>query len=227
MIIVEHLWKRYHGEKESDWVLKDINLTIPSDVSVGLVGKNGAGKSTFLRLIGGMDTPERGSVTRNCLISWPIGLSGGFQGSMTGRQNVMFVARIHGGEHNLKQIVKFVEEFAEIGKAFDRPVRTYSSGMRSRLAFGMSLAFDFDVYLSDEATAVGDAAFKEKAKKAFMERVGKASLIMVSHSEGILRDLCQAGIWLDNGHAYWFDDINDALEAYKESRNRKVEIESN
>lgn len=221
MIKVTNLWKRYHGEKDNDWVLKNINLTIPTGTSVGLIGKNGAGKSTFLRLIGGMDSPDRGEIERNCSVSWPIGLSGGFQASMTGRQNVMFVARIHGGGHDMKKIVAFVEEFAEIGKAFDHPVRTYSSGMRSRLAFGLSLAFEFDVYLSDEATAVGDAAFKEKATKAFHDRVGKASLIMVSHSEGILKDLCQAGIWLHKGEAIWFDDINEALLAYKESRNSK------
>jgi len=221
MIKITNLWKRYHGEKDSDWVLKDINLTIPTGTSVGLVGKNGAGKSTLLSLIGGMDSPEKGQIERNCSVSWPIGLSGGFQASMTGRQNVMFVARIHGSAHDMKKIVAFVEEFAEIGNAFDRPVRTYSSGMRSRLAFGLSLAFDFDVYLSDEATAVGDAAFKEKATKAFHDRVGKASLIMVSHSEGILRDLCDAGIWLHKGEAIWFDDVNDALLAYKESRSVK------
>jgi len=223
MIQVTNLWKRYHGEKENDWVLKNVNLTIPTGLSVGLVGKNGAGKSTLLRLIGGMDSPERGEVKRSCSVSWPIGLSGGFQGSMTGRQNVMFVARIHGGEHNMKKIVAFVEEFAEIGKAFDHPVRTYSTGMRSRLAFGLSLAFDFDVYLSDEATAVGDAAFKEKATKAFQDRVEQASLIMVSHAEGILKDLCQAGIWLHNGEAHWYDDVNDALSAYKESRTKPKE----
>ncbi len=221
MIVVKNLWKRYHGEKDSDWVLKDINLTIPSNISVGLIGQNGAGKSTLLNLIGGMDSPEKGTIERNCSVSWPIGLSGGFQGSMTGRQNVMFVARIYGGAQNMKQIIAFVEEFAEIGKAFDHPVRTYSSGMRSRLAFGLSLAFDFDVYLSDEATAVGDAKFKEKATKAFKDRVGKASLIMVSHAEGILKDLCQAGIWLHQGEAFWFDDINEALLAYKESRDAK------
>lgn len=218
MIKVEGLWKRYHGEKVNDWVLKDINLTIPSGVSVGLIGQNGAGKSTFLRLIGGMDSPERGTIERHCSVSWPIGLSGGFQGSMTGRQNVMFVARIHGGTKNMKKIIAFVEDFAEIGKAFDHPVRTYSSGMRSRLAFGLSLAFDFDVYLSDEATAVGDASFKKKATKAFKDRVGKASLIMVSHAEGILKELCQAGIWLHEGQALWYDNINDALDAYKASR---------
>lgn len=220
MIKVQNLWKKYHGEVQNDWVLENINLTIPTGTSVGLIGPNGAGKSTLLRLIGGMDTPERGSISRDCSVSWPIGLSGGFQGAMTGRQNVMFVARIHGGAKSIKQIVAFVEDFAEIGKAFDRPVRTYSSGMKSRLAFGMSLAIDFDVYLSDEATAVGDTAFKAKAKKAFQDRVGRSSLIMVSHSEGILKDLCQSGILLHQKQAIWFEDIHDALTAYKESQKK-------
>lgn len=218
MIEIKNLWKRYHNYHHSDWVLKDLNITIPRNVSVGLVGRNGAGKSTLLKLIGGMDAPDRGEIIKHCSVSWPIGLSGGFQSNMTGRQNVKFVARIHGGnEQQVEEIIKRVEDFAEIGKAFDEPVKTYSSGMRSRLNFGLSLSFDFDVYLSDEATAVGDKIFKEKATKAFKERVGQASLIMVSHSEGILRDLCQSGIWLNQGEALWFDKIDDAINAYHNS----------
>lgn len=215
MIEAVGVYKRYRHHRTRDWVLKDLSFTIPTGLSVGLVGANGAGKSTLLRLIGGMDTPDRGEIIRNCRVSWPIGLGGGFQGSMTGRQNVTFVARIHGNEHEMEKIIHYVQEFAEIGKAFDQPVKTYSSGMRARLAFGLSLAFDFDVYLSDEATAVGDAVFKEKAKKAFTDKVGQSSLIMVSHSEGILRDLCQAGIWLRKGQAIWYDDINDAITEYR------------
>ena len=217
MIEVRNVYKRYHNHHGSDWVLKDIDFALPRGLSVGVVGRNGAGKSTLLRLSGGMDYPDRGEIVRNCRVSWPIGLAGGFQGSMTGRQNVKFVARIHGGGSSIDDVIRFVEDFAEIGKAFDEPVKTYSTGMRSRLAFGMSLAFNFDVYLSDEATAVGDRAFKHKAKKAFKERVSRSSLVMVSHQEGILKDLCQAGIWLENGEATWFDDINDALTAYRES----------
>lgn len=217
MIKIEGLYKRYHNHHGSDWVLRDINIEIPTSVSVGLIGRNGAGKSTLLRLIAGMDTPDKGKVIRDCKVSWPIGISGGFQGNMTGRQNVKFVARIHGYKENINELINKVEEFAEIGKAFDEPVKTYSSGMRSRLAFGLSLAFDFDVYLSDEATAVGDKVFKQKASKAFKERVGKASLIIVSHAEGILKDLCQAGIWVHEGQAIWFDDIKEALAAYHEA----------
>ena len=216
MIRVNNLYKRYNSRDgfENNWVLENINLIIPKNISVGLVGRNGAGKSTLLRLIAGMDSPERGTVERHCRVSWPIGLSGGFQSSMTGRQNVKFVARVHGGGMNVQRIIDAVEDFAEIGDAFDRPIKSYSSGMRARLNFGLSLAFDFDVYLSDEATAVGDRAFREKASKAFKDKVGQSSLIIVSHSEGILKELCQAGIYLKNGQAHWYDDINDAIAAY-------------
>lgn len=216
MIKIENLYKRYHEHHLSDWILKGINLEIPSNMSVGVVGRNGAGKSTLLRLIAGMDMPDKGRVIRNCRVSWPIGLQGGFQGQMTGRQNVKFVTRVH-GYNNLHEIITKVEDFAEIGEYFDEPVRTYSSGMRARLAFGLSLAFDFDVYLSDEATSVGDMEFKKKASEAFKKRVGQSSLVIVSHAEGILKELCQAGIWVDDGKAIWFDDINDALQAYHDS----------
>ena len=219
MIEISNLYKRYHNHHGSDWVLKDINLSIPKNVSVGLIGRNGAGKSTLLRLIGGMDSPDKGTIRRRCKVSWPIGLGGGFQGSMTGRQNVKFVARVHNYGKKTDEIIQKVEAFAEIGDAFDEPVKTYSSGMRARLQFGLSLAFDFDVYLSDEATAVGDRAFKAKAKQAFADRVSKASLIMVSHSEGILKDMCQAGVFLDKGEAVWYDDIKDAIKAYHEAYN--------
>tara|TARA_R110001583_G_scaffold127562_1_gene279201 strand:+ start:1984 stop:2640 length:657 start_codon:yes stop_codon:yes gene_type:complete len=217
VIEVKNIYKRYHNHHGSDWVLRDINFRVPSGISVGLIGRNGAGKSTLLRLIGGMDAPDRGEIIRNCRVSWPIGLSGGFQGSMTGRQNVKFVARIHGDNSDIKQIIRFVEDFAEIGPAFDEPVKTYSSGMKSRLSFGLSLAFNFDIYLSDEATAVGDKAFKKKAQQAFQDRVGQAGLIMVSHSEGILKNLCQAGIFLDKGSATWFDSMDEAINAYHKS----------
>lgn len=215
MIEVKNLYKRYHNHHGSDWVLKDINLTFPKNVSVGLIGANGAGKSTLLKLIAGMDTPERGEVIRHSRVSWPVGLSGGMQGNMTGRQNVKFVARAQGsGPDDVKRVIQFVEDFAEIGDAFDEPIRTYSSGMRSRISFGLSLAFNFDVYISDEATAVGDRAFKAKAKELFESKVGQASIIMVSHSEGILRDLCQAGVYLKQGQAIWYDDVNEAIDAY-------------
>ena len=214
MITVRNLYKRYHRHHNDQWVLEDINFTIPHGVSVGFVGRNGAGKSTLLRIIAGMDTPSRGEVERHCRMSWPIGLGGGLQGSLTGRQNAKFVARIHGGDAKVPEVIRFVQEFAEIGEAFDKPVRAYSSGMRARLNFGLSLAFDFDVYISDEATAVGDRAFRAKASKAFKDKVGQASLLMVSHQEGILKELCQAGVYVHDGRATWYDDVHDAIAAY-------------
>jgi capsular polysaccharide transport system ATP-binding protein len=220
MIQFKGVSKKYKHRLGSKWVLNDINFTIPKGVSVGLIGKNGAGKSTLLQLLGGMDVPDKGEIIRDCSMSWPIGLKGGFQPSMTGRQNVKFVSRVHGFESKLPEIIEYVKEFSELGTSFDEPIKTYSSGMRSRLAFGLSLAFDFDVYLSDEATAVGDKSFKAKAQKAFEDKVGKATLIMVSHSEGILKKLCTSGIFLRDGRAYWFDDINEAINEY----HRSIEI---
>lgn len=218
MIIVDDVHKRYltdHGPGK--WILRGVSFTIPSNVNVGLVGRNGAGKSTLLRLIGGTDTPNRGRIERQCRVSWPMGFGGGLQGSLSGRQNAKFVCRIHGHEHDMADRIAFIEDFAQIGSSFDEPVKTYSSGMKSRLQFAMSMAFDFDVYISDEITATGDAAFKNKALTAFKQLVDRAGLIMVSHSEGTLRQFCSAGIWLHEGQAHWFDDIGDALKHYKES----------
>lgn len=224
MIAIEHLYKRYHGPYGGGWVLKDINITIPTNVSIGLIGRNGAGKSTLLRLIGGMDHPDRGVIKSDARISWPIGLSGGFKGSMTGRQNVKFVARIHGIKKNLHEFISKVEDFAELGHQFDKPVSTYSSGMRARLNFGLSLTFDFDVYLSDEATSVGDRSFKQKAKDAFQQRMNTSSIIMAAHSESILKDLCQSGVVLEKGNAVWFDSIHDAIGAYHKISEGKADI---
>lgn len=216
MIVVDDIYKRYRTDQgPGKWVLEGVSFTIPPKLNVGLVGRNGAGKSTLLSIIGGVDQPSRGVVDRQCRVSWPMGFGGGLQGSMTGRQNAKFVCRIHGQESLIPEKLEYVQEFAEIGEAFDDPVKTYSSGMKARLQFALSLAFDFDVYISDEITAVGDAAFKKKTSKAFADLVGKSSIIMVSHGEGTLREFCEAGIWIHDGKAYWFDKIADALDAYK------------
>jgi capsular polysaccharide transport system ATP-binding protein len=218
MIIVEDVHKRYqtdHGPGK--WILQGVTFTIPRNLSVGLIGANGAGKSTLLRIIGGVDQPNKGRVERQCRVSWPMGFGGGLQGSLTGRQNAKFVSRIHGHEKDMLERIAFIQDFAEIGEAFDEPIKTYSSGMKSRLQFGLSLAFDFDVYISDEVTSTGDAAFKKKAADAFKKLADHASLIMVSHGESTLRQFCKAGIWIHDGKAHWFDQVDDALKAYKDS----------
>jgi capsular polysaccharide transport system ATP-binding protein len=226
MIIVENVHKRYqtpHGM--GPWVLRGINLTIPAKVSVGLIGRNGAGKSTLLRLIGGTDQPDIGRIERRCRVSWRMGRGGLIAGPLTGRQNTKFVCRIMGHEDDIPDRVAFVEDFTELGAAFDEPLYTYSAGMRSRLQFALTLAFDFDVYISDESISAGDAAFKSKAKAAFKQLAGRASIIMVAHGAARLRQFCQAGIWLNEGKAHWFDDVEDAISAYKETLPNKDDLE--
>lgn len=218
MIEIRDVHKRYqtdHGV--GPWVLRGVNLTIPPKTNVGLIGRNGAGKSTLLRLIGGVDQPTRGEVKRHCSVSWPMGFGGGLQGTLTGRQNAKFICRIYSREAEMAERLERIQAFAEIGSYFDEPVKTYSSGMKSRLQFGLSLAFDFDIYISDEVTAAGDTVFKAKATKAFKGLTDKAGLIMVSHGAGTLKKFCTAGIWLHEGQAHWFDRIDDALQAYEDS----------
>jgi capsular polysaccharide transport system ATP-binding protein len=218
MIVLEDVHKRYRTPQGvGKWVLKGITLTIPKQCNVGLIGANGAGKSTLLRLIGGTDEPSKGRVERRCRVSWPLGLSGAQQRSMTGRQNAKFVCRLYGRNEDMNDRLAFIHDFCELGEAFYEPVRNYSSGMRARLNFAISMAFDFEVYLVDELTAVGDFAFKKKARQAFKKLADRASVIMASHNEKVLMKFCSAGVWLHRGQAHWFDDVSDAMECYKES----------
>ncbi|HAL1514768.1 TPA: ABC transporter ATP-binding protein, partial [Escherichia coli] len=196
-------------------IFKDLNIAFPSDKSIALLGRNGAGKSTLLRVIGGIDRPDKGTVITDKTISWPVGLSGGFQGSLTGRENVKFVARLYSKANELKNKIEFVEEFSELGKYFDMPIKTYSSGMRSRLGFGLSMAFNFDYYLVDEITAVGDARFKEKCAKLFKAKHSEFNFIMVSHSLHSLKEFCDVAIYLGrNNMVYYFDDVDYAIKQY-------------
>ena len=217
MILIENVHKRYMTEHGvGKWVLRDINLIIPPRQNVGLIGGNGAGKSTLLRIICGADYPTKGRIERRCRVSWPLG-QGGLEGTLSGRQNAKFVCRVHGHKDDINDRLNFINDFAELGDAFDDPIQTYSTGMRSRLQFALSLAFNFDVFISDEVTAAGDANFKKKAADAFKNIVSQSSLIMVSHNELELKEFCQSGILINDGHAYWFDHLDDAFYAYKDS----------
>ncbi|MBX3670093.1 MAG: ABC transporter ATP-binding protein [Rhodocyclaceae bacterium] len=216
MIIVQDVYKRYmtdHGVGK--WVLQGIDLTIPPSRNIALIGVNGAGKSTLLRIIGGMDFPTRGRVERQSRVSWPVG-QGGLEPTLTGRQNAKFVCRIHGHKDELRERVEFIQDFSELGEAFDEPVQTYSNGMRSRLQFSLSMAFKFDVYISDEVTAAGDANFRRKAADAFRSVAAGASVIMVSHDEATLKQFCQSAVWIHKGRASWFEDLDEGLRAYRE-----------
>ncbi len=217
MIVLENVTKFFKTKKGKKYILKNVSMTIPEGVNVGILGVNGAGKSTFLRILGGIDFPNSGKVMSSKTFSWPLGLAGGFQGSMTGKQNVRFVARIFGkNEEEIKEIIEFVKDFSELGDYFDMPIKTYSSGMKSRLNFGLSLAFDFDYILIDETLSVGDSRFKKKSKEALMKKIEKSNVLMVSHSMSDLKNICDVGIVLNNGKISYFNDINDAINVYKE-----------
>jgi capsular polysaccharide transport system ATP-binding protein len=216
MIELRHITKSYPTPHGRRYVFRDLTFRFPDDVSIGLIGPNGAGKSTLMRLLGGIDAPDRGSVFSDVSISWPVGLSGGMQGALSGRDNVRFVCRMYGATGAaMRQKVRFVEDFAEIGEYFDLPVKSYSSGMRSRLAFGLSMAFDFDYYLIDELMAVGDAQFKAKSQKVFQSRLESANLILVSHSMPDIRQLCDVVVLVRAGTATLYEDVEEGIVAYQ------------
>ncbi|WOI81100.1 ABC transporter ATP-binding protein [Citrobacter braakii] len=215
MIRIENLSKSFKTTNGRHYVFKNLNIYIPPHKSVALIGRNGAGKSTLLRMIGGIDRPDEGTIQTDRTISWPVGLSGGFQGSLTGRDNVKFVARLYATSDQIKEKVAFVESFAELGKYFDMPIKTYSSGMKSRLGFGLSMAFKFDYYLVDEVTAVGDAKFKRKCANLFKEKHDTSNFIMVSHSLNSLKTFCDVAIFIGrNNQVTYYDTVSEAVEMY-------------
>ena len=215
MIELRNVTKSYLTTGGRKFVFKDLSLIIPENRNIGLIGRNGAGKSTLMRLLGGLDVPDSGRVLTDKTISWPVGLAGGFQGSLTGRQNAKFVCRLYGAEGDeMRRVVKYVELFADIGNYFDQPVRMYSSGMRARVAFGLSLAFDFDYYLVDEAMSVGDAQFRKKASTAFREKLGRANMILVSHGMSQIREFCDMVLLVNDGKVQVFEDIELGIAQY-------------
>lgn len=217
MIKLDNLTKFYplsNGDKH--FVFREFTFTFPDDCSIGLIGRNGAGKSTLMRLLSGADIPNAGKVITDKKISWPVGLAGGFQHALSARDNVKFVARVYGyrGEA-LEEKVRYIEEFAEIGKYFDEPMNTYSSGMRSRIGFGLSMAFDFDYYLIDEAGAVGDAKFKQKSDAIYKEKLSNSKVIMVSHNMSEIEQWCDKVILVNYGTATVYNDVKEGIEMYK------------
>lgn len=212
LIKFEHTSKFYKVDGRKKLILGNVTTQFESGYSYGLLGVNGAGKSTTLRLIAGNELPNSGRIRRNVRISWPMGFGGGFHPLMSGRENVKLVARAYG--HNARRTLEFVEDFAEIGDYIDAPVKNYSSGMMARLAFGMSMAVEFDCYLIDEILAVGDMRFQDKCKAAFERRRQHSDLIVVSHSMATIREYCTRGAVLVDGQLMMFDSIDEACSIY-------------
>lgn len=215
MIHIRNLWKTYSMKRVHKTVAKGINLDFPDMQAVGLFGRNGAGKSTLLRMIAGTEPYDRGQIISDGTISWPVGFAGSFHGELTGSQNVRFVARIYGVDTD--ELIDFVQDFADLGSHFYAPFRTYSAGMRSRLAFGVSMGIKFDTYLIDEVTSVGDAAFRRRSTELLEDRLSNSAAIIVSHSMPLMRELCQSGVVIIDGHATWYDDVEDAIKAHNDA----------
>lgn len=216
MIIIKDVCKKYSTRKGYKTVLNNINFSLNKGEKIGILGRNGAGKSTLIRLISEIEKPTSGTITRNMSISWPLAFSGAFQGSLTGMDNLKFICRIY--ECNIEKTKKYVEDFAELGDYLFEPVKKYSSGMKARLAFALSLAIEFDCYLIDEVIAVGDSRFTEKCKKELFENKKDRALILVSHNMNAIKNYCDRAMVLDSGNLYQFETIE---EAYKYHNNQQ------
>ena len=209
---VTKYFKTKHGKK---YILKDVSIVIPSNHNIGILGQNGTGKSTIMRMLGQIEFPNFGKIISHKSFSWPLGLSGGFVGNMSGKANVKFVCRLYGKSRTeTKFIVNFVKEFSELKDYFDMPIKTYSSGMKSRLSFGLSLSFDFDYLLIDETLSVGDAKFKKKSKDALLKKIETCNVLLVSHDMNTLKEICDVGIVVNNGQMEYFDKIDNAIKQY-------------
>lgn len=214
MIRLEQLTKYYPSELGKQFIFEDLNFTIPSGRNIAILGSNGAGKSTLFRILAGSEYPNKGRVRTDLAISWPMALATGINPHMTGRENTRFIGRVN-GVADLRDYESKVMAFASLGKKFDLPTRTYSSGMRSRLAFACGISIDFNVYLIDEVTSVGDAKFRKQAKAALIEKANSANVIMVSHEMDELRQFCDSAILIENGQLDFIEDLEKAIERYQ------------
>jgi capsular polysaccharide transport system ATP-binding protein len=204
--------KHYEVHGRPRTVLDGVDAQFGRGEAVGILGRNGAGKTTLLRLIAGVEYPNSGRVERGMSVSWPLGFAGAMHYSISGADNARFIARLYGKP--IGPTLDFVEDFAEVGEYYRMPVRTYSSGMMMRLGFALSLAVDFDCYLVDEVVSVGDSRFAERCRQALLDRRGRSALLMVSHSEEVVRSFCTSAAVLSNGRLTRYEDLDEAIAVY-------------
>lgn len=214
MIQLSGITKKYSTRSGAVTVLRDLDLCVQSGERVGILGRNGAGKSTLIRLISGAELPTSGLVERTMSVSWPLAFGGAFQGSLTGYDNLRFICRIYGVDPDDK--VEFVQEFSELGLFLWEPVKTYSSGMRARLAFALSMVIEFDCFLIDEIISVGDARFHEKCNHELFVKRGDRAMIIVSHDPGYIREHCNRATVLFDGQLHHLASVDEAFDFYHE-----------
>jgi len=205
--------KSYPLRNGRNYIFKDFNFRFPEHKNLAILGKNGSGKSTMLRLIAGSEFPDQGKILRKGKFSWPLGFSGGFSPSLTGEENLRFICRIY--DADIKAVTAYVKDFAELGNFFYEPTRNYSSGMQARLAFGLSMAIDFEIVLIDEVMGVGDASFQRKCSEHFERKSEEAVIIMVSHSMPTIKKFCDAALLFDAGKITIYDDVDEAIRLYQ------------
>jgi capsular polysaccharide transport system ATP-binding protein len=213
MISIESVTKKYHTRHGEVTVLKDVSLKVQRSEKVGILGRNGAGKSTLIRLISGAERPTSGLIRREMSVSWPLAFGGAFQGTLTGLDNLKFICRVYGTSAEDK--IESVQEFSELGRYLREPVKTYSNGMRARLAFAISMVVEFDCFLIDEIVAVGDARFAAKCQHELFEKRRDRAMIIVSHSPDYVRAHCERAAVLVDGHLHSFADVDAALAFYE------------
>ena len=217
MIAIKAVTKVYHTRQGPRVVLDQIDLNVQRGEKIGILGRNGAGKSTLIRMISGAEFPTSGDIERNMTISWPLAFGGAFQGSLTGYDNLRFICRIYGVDFT--KVAPYVDDFSELGMYLREPVKKYSSGMRARLAFAISLAVDFDCFLIDEIVAVGDARFHAKCHNELFEKRKDRAMIIVSHDAGYMREHCDRAAVLVSGKLHNFDTGDNALDFYYNESN--------
>ena len=205
--------KYYDSKHGRTTVMKDVSFSIEKGVNFGVLGMNGAGKSTTLEMIAGSQLPSKGRIKRHAKFSWPLGFAGSFNGSLSGEENLRFACRVY--DASIQDTLEFIYDFTELGNKLKHPVKTYSSGMRQKLAYGLSMAIDFDVYLIDETLSVGDANFKKKCDAVFSEKAAKSSLIVVSHQIETIKQYSDKILLIHKGDASIYDDVEHAISIYQ------------
>jgi ABC-2 type transport system ATP-binding protein len=204
------------ASRDSFWALRDVSFDVSPGEAIGVIGRNGQGKSTLLKVVTGVLIPDTGSATVRADVSPLIEITGGFVPDLTGRENIYLAAGLHGmSKKHIDEKFDEIVDFAEIHKFLDSPYRHYSSGMQVRLAFSVVSQLDGPILLVDEVLAVGDKAFREKCYKRIDELLDAGrTLFLVSHNNNDLRRFCSRGLYLRGGELCADGPLDDVLDQY-------------